>query len=368
MISKTNTNLAERLRDRRRILLTIPLLKKKLASKEPLINSSNIEVQLTGSETCNLHCWYCSTRRWGAGSNQTQNYFEKNNLQRLKLFNPKVIILSGGEPTLYHPEKKFGFNEAILEIAKYLPTVKFGLITNGTIYPEGKWIKLCQWLRISLDAGTRSTYKKLKGVDLFDSTIANFHRYLSTDVPFVGIGFVYQKENIDEIYPLLKIIYSSVRKVDRKRVSVQFRPIIYYPKHLPSKMQIDKLKDLLSEEQNLEFVEFCQANTNITQLFSKKEKKLLPSFKYCYLCRVHKAITSDGDIYPCCLVFKNKECCLGNLSRNSKQEIANNEREFFYKSPCKSTCRLNQKNEFLENNLNSNPKIKTTDFICPHFF
>lgn len=361
-------NLANRLRDGRRVLLTLPLLREKLVSLIPSIDSDNIEVQLTGSETCNLRCWYCSTRRWGAGINQTQPFFDRDNLHKLKLFHPKAIILSGGEPTLYHPKDGFGFNEAILEIVKAIPRVKIGLITNGTIFPLGQWKKTCQWVRISLDAGQRSTYKQLKCVDLFDVVIANFHQYLTTKIPFVGIGFVYQKENFDEIYSLLKYVYSSVSLSDRKRVSIQLRPIVYYPDHLPSGSQIDLFGELLESETDKRFIQFCLNNTNVSSLFSKKSVSHQSQFSHCYLCRVHKAITSNGDVYPCCLVFKNKEYCLGNLSQNTPQEIAQKEYEFYDKSPCISTCRLNQKNEYLEKSIRSGLSLKPAQFTCPYFF
>ncbi len=364
----TSDNLAFKLRDPNRILLTLPLLRQKIISKKISPKSDNIELQLTGSQTCNLHCWYCSTRRWGSGKNKTQSFFPPKNLKKLKIFQPKAIILSGGEPTLYQPTKSFGFNQAILTMAKIIPGVKFGLITNGTIFPSGSWTKHCQWLRISLDAGSSKTYLKLKGANLFDTVLKNFKNYLKSDIPYVGLGYVYQKDNIDEIFDFLKYIYSTLSISDLKKVSIQFRPIIYYPKYLPTKNQIKSLKTKMTASLDLGIKKFSSHNTNLYSIFSPKNKNKPSLTNFCYLSRVHKAINSNGDIFPCCLTFKNKQLSLANISSNTAKEIAHNELSFFNKSPCINNCRLIHKNSLLDTNLKSKSKINATSFICPHFF
>jgi len=361
-------NLTERIRDPKRILLSLPLLREKLSGKPHDLTVQNIELQLTGSVTCNVHCWYCSTRRWGSGKNQTRSFFEIANLKKLKIFHPRAIVLSGGEPTLYQPNKQFGFNEAIKTIANDLPRTKFGLLTNGTAIPKGNWMNYFEWIRISLDAGRSDVYFKIKGVDYYNQVLANFSRYLATSIPYVGLGFVYQKENIETIFDLVYQIYRQYFGSSQNRITIQFRPIIYYADHLPTMPQLSKLKQKLEAVNNNKFQYFCANNTNIDSLFTFFKKRAKPNFKHCYLCRVHKAINSNGDIFPCCLSFKNKQYCLGNLKHNSISEIIQKETEFFLKSPCRRDCRLNRKNEYLETKINRQEKIDPSQFICPYFF
>lgn len=362
------SSLSDELRNPRRVLLTIPLLNKKLSTNSLDLTSPNIELQLTGSNNCNLNCWYCSTRRWGLGKNQTAPFFDPGYFSKLKIFQPKTIVLSGGEPTLYRPYNNFGFNEAISTIVRLFPSIKIGLITNGTVFPAGDWVNSCQWLRISLDAGCRQTYKTLKGVDLFKQVMMNFERYLNTNIPYVGLGYIYQKGNFDEIVDFTYDIFQKYSHSHKNKLSIQFRPIIYYPDSLPSTSQISKLKFTLQQIKNSSFIDFCTKNTNLYSICDLKKKDISSAFKHCYVCRVHKALNSNGDIFPCCLTFKNKKLCLGNIGLNTKKQIFQKEIAFFRESPCKSTCRLYRKNHLLEEYLDKDISKLKNQFICPNFF
>lgn len=363
------SNLAEKLRDPRRVVLATPLLTKKLTAKNPrLLQVYNLELHLVGSENCNLRCWYCSTRKWGSGKSKTAHFFKKDLLKKITLFKPKAIILSGGEPTLYQPSPNFGFNEALYYLHQKIPKVKFGLITNGTIIPRGNWYNFCEWVRISIDSGSRETYQKLKKKDLFNTVIDNFQKYLQTNIPYVGMGYVYQKENFQEIFKLSELVFKNFFQDNEKRISIQFRPLIYYPKHLPSQNQKQEIKKQWEkiEKQGSPFYKFLLNNTNLAGVIFPSPKR--PTcFKKCYLCLVHKAINSNGDVFPCCLTFKRKSCFLGNLERDSEVEILKNEKNFFSSEPCEE-CRFATKNFLLKKNLKRNLEIGQNNFVCPEFF
>ena len=84
-----------------------------------------------------------------------------------------VCIAGGGEPLLHE-----GVGEFIEELRKN--NIEAGVVTNGTqihrFIPE---LSTCTWVGVSVDAGTASTFRKLKGRDLFSRVIKNMEKLVS---------------------------------------------------------------------------------------------------------------------------------------------------------------------------------------------
>ena len=116
-----------------------------------------------------------------------------------------VCIAGGGEP-LTNPYTQ----DFIDRISEY--GIKPGLITNGILLNRFN-ISKCEWLGVSVDSGTRETYKKLKGKDSFDRVIENISNAVNVEgliskpgkAHGVSYKFVMNPDNIDDIYLATKL-------------------------------------------------------------------------------------------------------------------------------------------------------------------
>ena len=124
-----------------------------------------------------------------------------------------ALCLSGGGENLLHPASGRFLQRC------YDNGIKTALVTNGTVLH--KHIKViancCTWAGVSVDAGTRETYKKLKGMDLFDLVIRNIKDLISYSKKNKtllaerglgsGVGFKYllHPENVQEVYKATEI-------------------------------------------------------------------------------------------------------------------------------------------------------------------
>lgn len=139
-------------------------------------------------DVCNYHCVYC---------------FSEKPLERLKDdtdgFTTYEIIKQLSEMPEYDTESfnitlsngEFCVNKYCDEIFDILLNTKWkvSFVTNSSVYRE----KFAQFLKtgrttkvlISLDAGTREIYHKVKGLDMFDKVIENMKRYEYKDVNFI---------------------------------------------------------------------------------------------------------------------------------------------------------------------------------------
>jgi MoaA/NifB/PqqE/SkfB family radical SAM enzyme len=169
------------------------LYMKEMKKKTPVF------IELHPSTVCNDKCIWC--RYWGMS--------KKNKLSleyMLSLFDrfPKlkgVRITGGGEPLTNKYTLDF-----IEECTKR--GIKTSLETNGALFDD-KSIKIvggnCQYCRISLDAATPETYKKVHGKDDFRKVLSNIRKLGKTKLPELGVSYLVTPDNVDEILKLVDL-------------------------------------------------------------------------------------------------------------------------------------------------------------------
>jgi hypothetical protein len=101
-----------------------------------------------------------------------------------------VVLIGGGEPLLHT-----GTRNAVATLAD--GGVSVGLVTNGTLLAryDDLFADTLSWLRISLDAGTRETYERVRPArggrdDVFDLVMTNLERAATTYRGRVGASYV----------------------------------------------------------------------------------------------------------------------------------------------------------------------------------
>ena len=297
--------------------------------------SSIRHMEFHPSDVCNLTCMDCT---YGHDEEETKplpiNYpFEA--IKSIAKLKPKsMVVIGGGEPTLY-VHKKRRFQKMVDEITSEMPGIELALVTNGTFLPPGDWPNQFSWIRISLDAATPETYTDFRGKNFFDKVINNYLKYLDFDVPKVGISFLFAKSNIHEYAKVADFIYHLVKKEKPEhlhKVNIQYRPLRRDPYEYEepfeaaiTSVQINKAVNevLKLAHSSSEMENFLREQTNITAVLGGNSHPPL-EFDRCYYSQTFKIIRANGDLRPCFIRVTEPDFILGNMLRDSLEAIALN--------------------------------------------
>lgn len=258
----------------------------------------------------------------------------KKIIKEVVKFGVRGLIFSGGGEPLLHPE----FTDCV----KYATGlgVDVAVISNGLAMTKeisGEIKPYCIWIRISLDAGTAKTYKKIHGVNGFGKVRQNIKDLAETKGrATIGVGFLTNKDTIGEM--LLATKFCKEAGVDY----IQFRPFHY------DFTLIDKE---LADCQKL-------ATDKFEVLYSKDKYECMKSSDYgrnytiCYGQQFATTIAATGKVYVCCHFRANSKYCLGDIYKSSFAEIWNSrQRQKAVRSinlkECVPLCRCNSFNKIL---------------------
>jgi len=334
------------------------------------------------TDLCNLSCSGC-TYGHDRSTKKGKDVFPFNGLEKLSALNPQsIVIVGGGEPTLYK-DKNHTFTDLTRSLRNILPKAKFGLITNGTFFPNSADFSCFDWLRVSIDASTPNMYKTFRGKDFFNNVCQNLLLFLTTPVEYVGIGFLYSKINIGEYVECIRFFYGLVKSRTPqylKKFNIQFRPLRQDPKdegnHFPeaiSKNEIDsvfkKIYQLANTGKDIE--DFIKNQTN-AEIVEKGNTHHPLDFNMCYYSLIFNILRANGDIYPCFITVDQDEFCLGNLLTDPPEKISLNklliagkQREICNPFQCRQ-CHINH---ILDGGLKGNrlpsdsPEVKRNPFF-----
>ena len=169
---------------------------------------------LSIEQLCQLSCVYCVYK------NEESIFYAKANdrhfvrdfdykrfieiLDRRELLSyDAVILLTGGEITI---------SPRVDEILDAVQEYRLQVLTNAVIYNE-RIAELTarpgSCVNISVDAGTRQTYKLVKGVDAFDKVWTNIKKYKGCGVT-VFVKYVFLEENSNEA-DVMGFIHEAVK-------------------------------------------------------------------------------------------------------------------------------------------------------------
>ena len=148
-------------------------------------------VNYCGWHTCNFKCIYCFGIEQNAKEIQNRGEIEFGDLIHSYLDNGwldenyDAILSTVGEPTLHPKRKKFydAFHG-------YVMTVN----TNGSVFDEDLFAAMNDRkiiAQISLDAGTKDTFAKVKGVDCFEKVVENIRRYSEAKIGMVMLKYIF---------------------------------------------------------------------------------------------------------------------------------------------------------------------------------
>lgn len=135
-----------------------------------------VTIYVDPSGQCGWNCLWCNSADYNENKNMIPGYHLLDIADFAALWGVKSIhVFGGGEPLM---------NPAIIPFLNriYRNSMEAGLITNGALLNDktiDTILKTCRWIGISLDAGSKETFMKVKGVsneNLFDIVVNNLRK------------------------------------------------------------------------------------------------------------------------------------------------------------------------------------------------
>jgi MoaA/NifB/PqqE/SkfB family radical SAM enzyme len=187
-------------------------------------------------------------------------------------------------------------------------------------------------LRVSLDASTRGTYARIRGVDAFDKVIANVERFVALGrrraaTPAVSLWFTAMRENIEEISGLVSLAQRTGAG------AIHLQRLVYNGLGLATEAQ--SLHGRLQQRETA-LIQETEAAARMAGIFfsasgaTAPEVSLVPThagqpWSACRRPWNLVYVTVHGNVLPCCIAPWITQhyagIILGNLLRQSLAEI-----------------------------------------------
>lgn len=255
-------------------------------------NTSKLEkLDLQITSRCNLHCRHCL---WSEFPISELNYNEiKGVLSDFKKLGGFLISITGGEPLLHKDISK------ILKLAReknFQITISTnGLLIDNQILYNFKKFSVARVI-VSLD-GFKKSHEYIRGQDTFNKTIAIIKSLIRNNIE-VAVRMMYYKKSIPH-----------------------FRQFRDFCKNLGVQSLITApITDMGSANKNREVL---PSKKELSQYYNYgSDQSILPiECSYKLACRAGKEavyISSEGDVYPCPLLFDFK---LGNIKKRGLVDV-----------------------------------------------
>ncbi len=164
--------------------------------RERTHRSPPLFIAISPGQACNLSCEGCY-----ASSDSKDTKLEWSLVDRIisdakRLWNAKLVVLSGGEPLAYRSEGR-----GVLDIAQEHPDLLFLMFTNGTLLDEDMARRLAKMGNLTPAfsvEGMRDRTDQRRGEGAFDSVVRAMGRLRQVGVPF-GVSVTVTRSNADEV-------------------------------------------------------------------------------------------------------------------------------------------------------------------------
>ncbi|MGW4647144.1 radical SAM protein [Kitasatospora sp. NPDC004289] len=162
-------------------------------------------ISLQVNEVCDSRCRLCDYWRLAAPKSMPAEVFHELVLPTLHGLSPlENICITGGEPTL-HPELP-GMVEELAPLSRTLTLITS---TSGLAPVYQRLAPLITMYMVSVDGADAATYRKTRGIDLFDSAFAWIRRLREETAATVSVSFVIQRENHDQLEALAEASFAA---------------------------------------------------------------------------------------------------------------------------------------------------------------
>lgn len=282
--------------------------------------SRPVTYELDMTNVCNSRCSFCFGFSSAAPETSSIALADaKKIIRQIKDMGGKGITFTGGGEPLCNP--------ATIEAVRFARNcgLDVGFITNGILITNENarvLVDHCTWIRVSLDAGSRKTYKVTHGLnsDTFDRVIANIALLVRCkksrqSLVTIGTGFITFPAVTRDMAPFVKL--SRDLGVDY----AQFRPLL---KKFKQK-EINAAPDLRILRQ----IDRCRAlavpGFSIVSSLHKYNAMSSGNIQRGYaVCNGHHfaaVIAADRKMYLCCHMRGMEKYCIGDLQKYTLNQI-----------------------------------------------
>lgn len=199
-----------------------------------------ISIDLRLTKSCNLHCSFCFGTNC-SGQNDLDSWFSLLNL--LSSYGVKVLVFTGGEPTLF---------SGLEHLLKYAHDNNFRIVlsTNGTNALDNSILQFIDALSLPIDGEDYETCKLMRSltIDEYNSIIDNIISFKNKYPDRVlKIGTVVTQRNINKLKGIYTIIkdYADVWKL--YQVSPHPKNSRYFHELKVSDEEFDRLFEYLND-------------------------------------------------------------------------------------------------------------------------
>lgn len=271
------------------------MVEKLIGYEEEIKRNDILSIQINLLNKCTSKCVSCKKYTWPNDKLDVEDI--KRTIDVLvDYYNLKTVVLSGGDPILY---------EDIIDVMEYLKekNILFSIITTGITRKKKIINAMCEYpyrIHLSLDACTQEDYKRIRGVDVFNIVHKNieyisFQREIFNKIP-IRLSSTISKLNYDKVYDLY--MYAKDNDCTIKFFFVHTFDNLYMSEKEIS-MFYHRLEDIVLAEEAYGKI------SNAKELLEDRDKKIETINYSCYIPNISCVINANGDIYPCCRVFKD---------------------------------------------------------------
>lgn len=322
-----------------------------------------IYLDVSPTSACNHKCVFCGLDYIRKQGLFLDYKFLKAMLLESARYGLKSVVYAGeGEPLLHK-------NICDIIAVSDKAGVDSAIATNAVLMSEGflkESLKHLKWIRISIDAGSSSTYEKLHNANKEDfkrvlENLASAVKVKKNKRLNVTIGaqFLLLKENEHEVLMLAKKL---------EKIGIDYLSVKPYSKHPLSinntGTDIDYSTMVYLDE---EIKPYSKKGFKVIfrkdSMLKRLDKKL---YKRCYGAPFWAYVCADGEVYPCHTFLGLKRYSFGNIynktfhalwtgdKRKKIMKYMNNKMDT---GKCRELCRLNEINTYLWELKNPHPHV-----------
>lgn len=310
-----------------------------------------IHAEISPTSGCNQRCTLCYVDFLGHKSGMLdENIMNSLALEFGKVGVKSVLLAGEGEPTA---------NKGIVSMIQRAHSVGVDMAINSNAVLMNKEMSAAilphlMWSRFTFQASHKELYNAihLGGKTDYERAVANVQEAvrIKRDNKLkvtLGIQQILINENFEDVYNTAKL---------SKDLGVDYFVVKRFSKHPKNDYDVDVDLYKKSIDQFIQAEALSDENFKVIVRWNNFNEDPKRGYKKCLGTPFITQILADGKVYPCSQFFKDPNYILGDLHKQSFEEIFRSERvkevtkkiemEIKVKN-CISYCRHNSTNEFL---------------------
>lgn len=307
-------------------------------------------MELDPTSSCMFSCPDCINSNLVNKKNSFSNKELKRIINEFSSIGGKGIIFIGGGEPLAHPY----FGEALKLCAE--KNIRVGITTNGFLIDRyvDEIAKNSDWIRVSMDAGTETTFLKVrpnKFPNSFEKILNNMYKLSKVKTGILGYSFllVENKEftNIHDLYKAAEI----AREIGCDYF--EYKPMVD-PHHFLyeySKEFIEELDSIVPKLKDLQTEKFKIVTPRSMNMYNKESLEQPKEYDSCPVANLRTLVTPYGT-YPCPYKRGFKEFNMGKANDGLLKMLNGKQRKEVLEKlnpieHCKFYCIRHEINNFL---------------------